>query len=56
MAEAGALDGGDAVVWVRDLLGADSQPAVRLSEILSKAFLLAADTRIRDDTILRQLR
>lgn len=28
---------------------------VRLSEILSKAFLLAADTKIRDATIIRQL-
>jgi hypothetical protein len=28
---------------------------IRLSEILSKAFLLAADTKIRDRTILQQL-
>ena len=28
---------------------------LRLSEILSKAFMLAADTKIRDDTIVKQL-
>jgi hypothetical protein len=28
---------------------------IRLSEILSKAFLLAADTKIRDRTIIDQL-
>jgi hypothetical protein len=36
MAEAGALDGGDAAAWVRHLLGADSAPAVRLQQILTK--------------------
>lgn len=36
MIDAGALDGGDAAIWVQDLLGGDSQPAVRLTELLAR--------------------
>lgn len=36
MVEAGALDGGDALVWVHDLLGANSDAAARLSDLLAR--------------------
>lgn len=36
MVDAGALDDGDAAVWVRDLLGAKSEPAARLRDLLAR--------------------
>jgi hypothetical protein len=36
MVDAGALDDGDAVVWIRDLLGDSSEAAVRLSSLLAR--------------------
>lgn len=46
MIDAGALDDGDAVVWVRDLMGAESEPAVRLGELLAGH---RDDLRLPDD-------
>jgi hypothetical protein len=36
MIEAGALEGDDALVWVRELLGVESEPSSRLAALLSE--------------------